>query len=89
MNKMILPMYKNMPYVTPDGCLPCPALSTCNALKWLERNKEKMLAGFALMSATHGSSVGDWVWFGVHTCTPPSGGAGACSSSRFNVCFRR
>ena len=36
MGKIILPHLGGVPYVAPDGKLPCPLLSTCNALKVLQ-----------------------------------------------------
>ena len=38
LGKVILPMKGGKPYVTKDGKLPCPFLSTFNAVKMLTRN---------------------------------------------------
>ena len=44
MQKVVLPcnMDNSLPFVAPDGCLPCPALSTFNALKYLQGNPKAM-----------------------------------------------
>ena len=36
MGRIILPHLKGAPYIAPDGKLPCPLLSSCNALKVLQ-----------------------------------------------------
>ncbi len=33
MDRLCCPMVDGLPYVAPDGKLPCPFLSTCNALR--------------------------------------------------------
>ena len=46
LGKIILPCCKEgMPFMTPDGKLPCPLLSTCNALKFLQGSPATLLAG--------------------------------------------
>ena len=41
MSKFVLPYSAEaMPFLAPDGHLPCPALSTVNALRWLEANPD-------------------------------------------------
>ena len=40
LGKCVLPHHKGLPFVSPDGFLPCPLLSTCNALKFLEKRPE-------------------------------------------------
>ena len=44
MQKAVLPcnMDSSLPFVAPDGSLPCPALSTFNALRHLQGNPEAM-----------------------------------------------
>ena len=39
MSKIILPCHGWQPYVCPDGKLPCPCLSTCTALRMIEKRK--------------------------------------------------
>ena len=46
MQKIILPKsMEGHPFVAPDGTLPCAALSTVNALRWLETNPGKLVGG--------------------------------------------
>ena len=44
MQKAVLPcsMDGSRPFVAPDGSLPCPALSTYNALRYLQGHPEAM-----------------------------------------------
>ena len=44
MQKVVLPcnMDSSLPFVAPDGSLPCPALSTINALRYLQGNPQAM-----------------------------------------------
>ena len=44
MQKVVLPcnMDRSLPFVAHDGCLPCPALSTFTALKYLQRHPKAM-----------------------------------------------
>ena len=45
MQKFILGHLGGLPYVTPQNHIPCPALSTINALKWLEMHPETVATG--------------------------------------------
>ena len=36
LGRVILPHWQGAPYIAPDGKLPCPLLSSCNALKVLQ-----------------------------------------------------
>ena len=46
MQKIVLPKsQEGHPFVAPDGGLPCCALSTVNALRWLESHEDKLVRG--------------------------------------------
>ena len=45
MQKCILGHLGGLPYVTSENHIPCPALSTINALKWLEMHPETVATG--------------------------------------------
>ena len=47
MAKVVLPHRQGVPFVAPGDKLPCPFLSTCNALKALEKSPDKMKAAEA------------------------------------------
>ena len=42
LGKIVLPHREGLPYVTVDGKIPCPLLSTCNALKALQTQRDKL-----------------------------------------------
>ena len=43
--KVVLPCQGGRAFFCPDGRLPCPFLSTCNALRMLEKNKADQSQG--------------------------------------------
>ena len=47
MGKVVLPCQGKLPYVTADGTLPSPILSTMNALKYLELHPDQLEHGEA------------------------------------------
>ena len=59
LGKVVLPMKGGKPYVTKDGKLPCPLLSTFNAVKVLTRNGFKELEEWCGNGAADAAAVAD------------------------------